>query len=448
MATTVSRGKWVMARHHAYVDDALWKLIHRKIPQRILLVREPPRHGKSEHLSHWTPAWYLANFPDREVMVTGYGQRFAQKWGRRSRNTFAMVAALFGTALAADRQAADNWGTVDGGGCITAGLGGGISGEGGSLLLVDDLIKNSADAQSEAYREEAWDWFRSTLWTRLAPDGVCIAIGTSWHRDDYQQRMKSEFGDEVLDICLPAIAGEDDLLGRQPDEALWEDRWSREWLESQRKILGPYFFAALYQQRPALHEHAEWPAEYFGDHIWTDGWPQHFELSAVWIDPSKGKDQKRGDYSAVVFAGLASGSIWVDSWIERRPVNIMVESTIERCREWQPQLVGIESNTFQELIAPEFDRQCQDRRIPPLPIHTEENTVKKEVRISRIGQYLARNQLKFRKTRHCKLLVEQMKDFPLGDHDDGPDALEGAIRMLNKVAAGPSHDYIEDFATA
>lgn len=379
-------------------------------------------------------------------MVTGYGQRFAQKWGRRSRNTFATIAALFGTALAADRQAADNWGTIQGGGCITAGIGGGIGGEGASLAICDDLIKNSKDAQSEAYREETWDWFRSTLWTRLAPNGVVVAIGTSWHRDDYQQRIKREFGEEVLDICLPAIAEEDDLLGRAIGEPLWPEQWDAEWMEAQKKIEGPYLWSALYQQKPSLHEHSEWPAEYFGEHIWADRWPASFEMSAVWIDPSKGKDQKRGDYSAVVFVGLSAGKLWVDSWIERRPVNVMVTMAIERSMEWQPDIVGLESNMFQELIAPEFDRQCQDRRIPPLPIHTEENTVKKEIRISRLGEYLAREQLKFADNRHCRLLVEQMKDFPLGDHDDGPDALEGSIRMLRKACSGPSEDYVEDFA--
>lgn len=435
-----------MARHHALVDDALWKLVHRKIPQRILLVREPPRHGKSEHLSHWTPAWYLANHPEREVIVTGYGNTFAQKWGRRSRNTFAMVAALFGTGLAEDRQAAGNWGTLQGGGCITAGIGGGVTGEGAHLAICDDLIKNPKDAQSEAYRENAWDWFRSTLWTRLAPGGVLVAIGTSWHRDDYQQRMKREFGDLLLDICLPAVAEENDLLGRPVGAPLWPERWGADWLATQKVIEGPYFWSALYQQRPSLHEHAEWPAEYFGEHIWADRWPAEFELTAIWIDPSKGKDQKRGDYSAVVFVGLSAGRLWVDAWIERRPVKTMVENVIDRSFEWQPQIVGLESNAFQDLIAPEFDRQCQDRRIPPLPIHTEDNTVTKEIRITRLGQYLARHQIVFKDTRHCRLLVEQMKDFPLGDHDDGPDALEGAIRMLNRVASGPSHDYVEDFA--
>lgn len=449
MATTVTGGRWIMAQHHALVDEAVWKLIHRKIPQRILMVREPPRHGKSEHLSHWTPAWYLLNFPGKEVIVTGHSDTFAQKWGRRSRNTFVSLAALFGTALATDRQAASSWGTTQGGGCITAGIGGGIGGEGASLLIVDDLIKNHVKAQSEAYREECWDWFRSTAWTRLAPNGVCVLIGTSWHRDDYQQRVKREFGDAVLDICLPATAEENDLLGREPGVGLWLDQWPQEWYEEQKIFEGPYNWSALYQQRPSLHEHAEWPAEYFEDHIWAENWYGPFELSAVWIDPSKGKDQKRGDYAAVVFVGLKSRRLWVDAWIDRRPIDQIVAQTIARSDEWEPHATGLEGNGFQDLITLEFDKQCAELRRPPISIHVDDNMIKKEYRIGVcLGPHLARKQIVFRDNKYTRLLVEQLKDFPLGDHDDGPDALEGAIKLLGRIAGGPQQDYVEDFVGA
>lgn len=432
MATTVTRGKWTMAPHHALVDDAIWKLVHRRIPQRILLVREPPRHGKSEHLSHWTPAWYLANWPEREVMVTGYGNRFAQKWGRRSRNTFAAIAPEFGTALAPDRQAADSWGTIDGGGCLTAGMGGGIGGEGASLLIVDDLIKDHQDAQSEAYREHSWDWFRSTAWPRLAPDGVCVAIGTSWHREDYQQRMKREFGDEVLDICLPAIAEGDDLLGRKPGEALWPARWPLAWLKRQKVIEGQYFWNALYQQRPSQHEQAEWPDGYFGEHLWVDELPRAFEHCVIAIDPARGG--KHGDYCPDVLVGWHGQHYYVIADVLRRPVEAAAESAVAKALRWDVDLVHVEGNGGHYLAANEVRRVSMEQGIPQLMVLAEDSKGNKEDRIRRLGPRLFEHQLRFVKCAGNRLLVEQLKDFPIADHDDGPDALEMAVRKLNEIA--------------
>ena len=442
MALTASNGKWRLARHHDLVDQAILDLIHRRIPQRILMVREPPRHGKSEHLCHWTPAWYEGSYPDREVIVCGHGNKFARKFGRRSRNTFGEVAPhVWGVGLDPDRQAADNWGTTEGGGVITAGIGGGIGGEGASLLIVDDLIKDAKKASSESYRDDCWDWFVSTAWTRLSPVGVCIVIGTSWHRDDYQQRIKREFPDEVLDICLPAIAEENDLLGREVGEALWPDQWGLEWLEQQQKIEGPYYWNALYQQRPSQNEAAEWPAEYF-DGIFVDAMPDAFELTSVGVDPSKGR--QKGDYSAIVAAGTCGGLIFVDSIVERMPAEKIIRVTANQAMRYGAEMVGIEAIQFQELLAAELNDYLRRERLPAFNVAPLIDNTPKEIRIRRLGGWLAQKRLRFLNTPGNRLLVEQLKDFPLGDHDDGPDALEMAIRMLSELAAyAQTSDFVE-----
>jgi predicted phage terminase large subunit-like protein len=438
MALTVSQGRWQMAPHHSLVDEAVCDLIHRRIPQRILMVREPPRHGKSEHLCHWTPAWYLGSFPDKEVIVAGHGGRFARKWGRRSRNTFEMVApAIFPTQLDPDRQAADNWGTIHGGGCITTGVSGGIGGEGAGLLLIDDLIKNSQDAQSEAYREEAWDWFRSTALTRLAPDGVCVVVGTSWHRDDYQQRIRREFADEVFEICLPAIAEEEDELGRKPGEALWPERWPLEWLNRQKLIQGQYYWNALYQQKPSQHEHAEWPSEHFED-IFSDYWPDLSQriICVVALDPSKGKTDK-SDFSALVAVALGhDGKYYVDADIERRALTGIVEHSVQWMLPMRPDAFGCEINQFQELLKPAFEAALPQARMSMTQVFGINNDLHKDVRIRRLSYALGQHRIKIKPSRGGKRLVEQLRDFPLGDYDDGPDALEMAIRLAEELLNG------------
>lgn len=408
-------------------------VLRREVPQRILLVREPPRHGKSEHLSHWTPSWFMLTHPDKNLINVGHGDRFARKWGRRSRETFAELAPGFATGLAPERQAANNWGTIQGGGMITAGVGGSITGEGADLLIVDDLIKNAKDAQSENYREGIWDWFRSTAWTRLEPDGVCVAIGTSWHRDDVLSRIRTQLGEDVLEICLPAIAEHDDPLGREPGEPLWPDRISAVELENRKRTLGPYYWNALYQQRPIEHEHAEWDAGYF-ENIWADYWPEQFELSVLLADPAKGV--KGGDFAACVFAGLFRGNIYVDARLERIAPNRLVEVAATMATQYKADAIGFEANAFQFLIAPEFDRHSRQLGLlMPSAMMIENHNVPKPVRIRRLSGWLNRVRLR-RGSPGCELLLEQLRDFPLADHDDGPDALEMAIRQLNLAAAG------------
>lgn len=422
-----------MARHHALVDEAFCNLIHRRIPQRILMVREPPRHGKSEHLCHWVPAWYMASFPARNIIVAGHGGRFARKWGRRARNTFTEVCPrVFPTQLDPDRQAADNWGTVHGGGVITAGIGGGIGGEGADLLIVDDLIKDAKDAQSEAYREESWDWFRSTAWTRLSVLGVCVLIGTSWHRDDYQQRVRREFGEEVLEICLPALAEEGDPLGRMLGEPLWPERFPLSWLRQQQKIEGAYYWNALYQQRPSQHEQAEWPDSYFADHIWCDALPPAFEHAVIAIDPARGG--KHGDYCPDVFVGWAQNKYWVWADVRRRPVEDAAQSAVDKAIAYDTDLVHIEGNGGHYLARNVVMEKATASGIPQLLVLAEDSTGNKEDRIRRLGPRLWDKQIRILDTPGGRLLVEQMKDFPIADHDDGPDALEMGIRALNRVA--------------
>jgi len=110
-----------------------------------------------------------------------------------------------------------------------------------------------------------------------------------------------------------------------------------------------------------------------------------------------------------------------------------------------PEALGVESNQFQELLADEFDRQAKELGRPPLPIWCINNTKKKELRIRRLGAYLSRHELRFRAdSPGTRMLVNQMREFPLADHDDGPDALEMAIRLMGEYGMSEIDDSLGD----
>lgn len=244
-----------MARHLAYLDSKITPLIWKGNAR--ILVTMPPRHGKSVWGSQYLPAWYLGMRPDHGVILTGYGGSFANKWGRATRNTLEEYGAeCFGVEVAGDSRAADQW-SIKGtdGGMYAVGVGGPITGRGGNVVLVDDPIKNADEANSQTYRDKIWDWWTSTLYTRLEPGGSVIVTHTRWNEDDLIGRIKRDSensGEQWTEINFPAIAEEHDELGRKPGEALWPERFDVDRLAVIRRTLGEYYWSALYQQRPTV----------------------------------------------------------------------------------------------------------------------------------------------------------------------------------------------------
>jgi hypothetical protein len=432
-AAEVSRGRWRLADHLRLIDRAIMDTIRRKSAP-ILVIEAPPRHGKSELISRYLPAWYLGTFPEKRVMLAAYGAAFARSWGRKARELLEEFGPdYFGIAVRGDLHSASEWGlSGHEGGMVASGVGGPMTGRGADLLIIDDPLKNSDQSHSERIRESHWDWWQSTASTRIEPGGCTIVIATRWHEDDLSGRLiraaSDGEGEAVRELRLPALAEEDDPLGRPEGAALWPERWPAASLEVRRKSVSLGWWLAQYQQRPGRGDGVMWGDEYFGPEIWATTWPAAFERAVLALDPAGGV--KRGDYAAIVFVGASGGLLWVDAVLERESVELSVARTIALADVWRPHRIGYESNLFQWLVGREFDRQCREAGRPPLPLVPVLNNTAKHWRIQNIGPYLQRSKLRFRESAGGRLLVRQLREHPLGVHDDGPDALEVALRLL------------------
>lgn len=208
-------------------------------------------------------------------------------------------------------------------------------------------------------------------------------------------------------------------------------------LDSLLKDMGPRKFAQEHLADFVDIEGALFPAAYFEEHIWATVWPDKFELSAIFVDPSIGTESKTGDPSAIVFAGLCGGLLYVDADIRQRPPVQIVSDALTMFDRDQPTLLAVEGNVFQAVLGTLFDIECRARNRPPLPLVLVHNWENKGVRIQRLDPHLANRKLRFRRCDGCDTLIEQLQMFPdRGHHDDGPDALEGCIRVMNEIAAG------------
>lgn len=253
-------------RHQLYLYSALQKVTD-GVTKRLMIFM-PPRHSKTETVTVRYAAYRLEQNPKSNIILGCYNQKLANRFSRKTRRI-----AQSRIALAPDRKAVEEWETAIGGGFRAVGVGGGITGFGGNLIMIDDPVKSREEAESEAYRDKCWDWFNDDLYTRLEPDAAMILTMTRWHDDDIAGRLLKEMrdgGERWEVVSLPAIAEDNDPLGRKKGEALCPDRYDIEQLEDRRKKLGAYSFAALFQQRPVPLEGALFKREWFEKAIVDD----------------------------------------------------------------------------------------------------------------------------------------------------------------------------------
>ena len=170
------------------------KRVERKESPRLMIFM-PPRHGKSEIASKNFPAWLLGHHPDWEIIASSYAVSLPIGFSRKVQSTIQDPAykQLFPkTALHPKAQSAEAWMTTMEGGYVAAGVGGGITGKGAHVFIIDDPVKDAEEADSSVQRDKVWDWWGSTAKTRLAPGGGVLVIQTRWHDDDLSGRLLSQ----------------------------------------------------------------------------------------------------------------------------------------------------------------------------------------------------------------------------------------------------------------
>lgn len=216
-------------------------------------------------------------------------------------------------------------------------------------------------------------------------------------------------------------------------QVLWPAREDLYDLMFMRTTEGHSSFESEKQNNPIDPSKCEWmPEQFDGDDLWFDDWPANDNLlcATMALDPSKGKQDKSGDYQAIVVLAVdKNGTLYVDADIRRQPMRDMISTMVNMSKAFTPDVAVVEDQQFQELIIPECEHAAVASSIlmPVEGIGTE--GVPKPMRIRRLSPYVSRRRIRYkRRSAGVRLLRQQMMDFPNGDHDDGPDALEMAVR--------------------
>ncbi|MBS0187932.1 MAG: phage terminase large subunit [Planctomycetes bacterium] len=337
-----------------------------------------------------------------------------------------------------------------------------------TLIVADDL-QGDKHIWSPRLRQKLDTWFGGELMKAGAPGCNVFVAGNAVHRDaivcklgkrpgwrgetfrsivEWPDRMDlwGEWESILTDGANPAREANALEFYRQHEaemhrgaSVLWPERVSLYSLMVERASEGHTAFERERQSNPVSVESVEWPETVFdGEDLWFDEWPALVH-SVTAIDPSTGTDSRKGDYSAIVTAGYGEdGLVYVDADLARRPVHQIASDAIAAFQINRSDQILSESVAFQQWVSAEIDRQAKERKLF-IPLGAVAPDAAKIVRIRRLGPYLSTRRIRFKRhSKGTRLLFDQLREFPGGQHDDGPDALEMGIRALQSIVNGPA----------
>ncbi|MGQ9919842.1 MAG: phage terminase large subunit [Desulfobacca sp.] len=303
------------------------------------------------------------------------------------------------------------------------------------LVILDDL-ENDVNVRNPEIVQQILAWITSAVYPAMEANGNLFIIGTILRRRS------------ALDIMLTSEEEPYCHFTRRiyraitPDGgSLWEVKHPVARLLRQKQLMGTVAFNCEKMNEPVQDAgifRQEWIRYYHPDSL------KDKELRvAVFFDPSL-ESGATADYKAVVTVGLAVQEMVfyvLDAFLQKTTLEQALLTVCNRFREYRPQIIGVEDNFFQRLLLHEVERLGREQGMA-LPIRGVTHRVSKEARISALSPLLERAKIRFiRGHSDQEMLIEQLLYFPSRTiHDDGPDALEGAIRLLQAVG-GTEVDY-------
>lgn len=413
--------------HHKVIFEKLEAVERGEI--RKLMVFVPPRHGKSEICSINFPAWFFGRNPKKSIIASSYNSDLAISFGRKARNIVDSreYKNLFpNITLAEDSKAAGRWNTNKGGEYTAVGIGGGATGRGADVFIIDDPVKDEQEAESPVIQERNIGWFRSVARTRLAPGGAIVVIQTRWHDKDLAgQILAGEEGWDV--ISLPAIA-EVDEPNRKKGEALWPSQYPLEELEEIKKSLGVMRFAALYQQSPVSEESQVFRRSMF-QYRSMEEITKLSTRNVVTLDPAPAKTEN-SDSIGVCINFVDKENKWnLIAYRIKFDAYELINLMFKIASDYPIEAFGIEKGMYNDVLKPFLDKEMRTRNKFLIVKELDHQQRNKQLRIKGLQPRYEAKAI-FHIADQCNDLEEELLRFPKATHDDVSDA----VAYQNQIA--------------
>lgn len=374
-----------------------------------LMILTPPQVGKSVAVAVWLPFWWLIRNPRHRVIIASYGNSLAINRGKAIRRLVNDHGARYDLAMDRESRAANDWFLETGGGVKSVGVGAGITGTPGDLIVIDDPHKSRAEADSQIIRNKIYDWLSGDVNTRRQPGAPTVLIMTAWHVDDLRGRLlqeqgRVEEGGRWQVLHLPAFAGVNDQLGREPGEPLSHPK-----IPTRDKAA----LMAHWTEKKATSSVRDWHALYQGDPQPAEGAlvsqavlnsrryliaPARPVMHCVGVDPSGGgRDTAgivagfRGDDGRVYWTHDKSGVMATEKW-SRVVCELAMELNAEK--------IVVESNFGGDqaalIIRTAWKALAEERRMRDIPprIETVHARKGKKLRAEPVAQLLVEDRVR------------------------------------------------------
>ena len=452
------------AAHHRLIIAELQRAA--ETPGARLMLFLPPGSAKSTYASVLFPAWYLAQGDGLRVIGASYGASLAETFSGRVQRVIRDHAGALGYEL--EREAVDRWTTSRGGEYLASGVGGPIAGFRADLAIIDDPVKSQEEADSERYRDRTWEWYLSDLRPRLRPGGRIVLITTRWHEDDLAGRILLHSPGDWRVLKLPAIAEDDDPLGRAPGEPLWGDdpnyRYDAAILEAREnyeKTGNLRAWYALYQQSPRALEGSVFrvdrlvvvddppPPEVIQPPVVPGG-----HLFGPLLKQSHPRTRFRSRVRAWDLAATAPGGSGDPDWTvgvllsELEDGRWLVEDVrrerggpemVERLIRETAAMDGRDVTVRLPIDGPAGKMQVSylTRRLAGLSVVSDRETKSKATRAMPVAAQVNAGNVMVLRRQWTRAFIEELRSFPAGVHDDQVDALAAAFNVLSGEVEAP-----------
>lgn len=414
-----------------------------------LVIEMPPQHGKSRLITTFFPAWILGREPSWPLIITSYGAELAVKFGRDTRDIMELheYKSIFGTRVREDSRAKGNWITKEGGGYLSTGIGGGVTGHGFKVGILDDPFKGREEADSRVVRDNVWDYFLSVFMTRRNAPTIIIIVNTRWHTDDLVariERLEEESqhrpNHDVWEyLTFKAIAEEDELPNRKKGEALWPERFPIPFLK-EAEARSSREFQSLYQQHPVSPSNQMFFREWFK--YYSPGETKYRNLQKfTFLDPAI-SEKETADNWVVLTIGKERNSpniFRLEESVGKGNPDRMLEALFYHQDKYKSD-VWIETVAFQKILKRDV-KELQRAKQQYFQIHEMKHAKMKTKhgRITALAPLYQAGVIFHLRGGDDGSYEDELLDFPFGAHDDRVDTMS----FLNEALYERPTDYGE-----
>ena len=431
---------YIVGKHHRILADQLMA-IERGEKDRIC-VNIPPRHGKSQLVSIFYPAWFLGRNPNKKVMMVSHTTDLAVDFGRKVRNLIALDSykEIFPTvSLAIDSKSAGRWNTNVGGEYYACGVGSALAGRGADLLLVDDPHSEQDVINGNfIVFDKAYEWYTFGARTRLMPGGRVAIIQTRWHMDDLTGRVirdmtQNDRADQFEVIEFPAILDvKDKKTNKLVQKPLWPEFFDLEALLRTKASMPAFQWNAQYQQEPTAEEASIIKREWW--QMWGKDNPPACEYIIMSLDAAA-ETHNRADYTALTTWGVffneeenAHHIILLNSIKKRLEFPELKTLCMEEYNAWDPDAFIVEKKSAGTAIYQEMRRMG----LPISEYTPHRGTGDKLARLNSVADIVSSQMCWMPPTRWAEEVIEEIAGFPFMSHDDLVDSTVMALMRFRQ----------------